>query len=239
MYRLGIYLLLIASLLTSGCAFYSKAALPMNPIDKEKLQFIKHVKVTSHGIRVMMLGTGAPSVLDLVNKAVAEADADGMVNLEVTFSEGLLGLFSFPTVTIEGDIVRVASPNTARVAWGTSTVQAKEEVGEEGEDTVPAVLAKEDKEQEIVPTTPPQATNHQKQPLSFEDWKKEMLETYNNSTVFYGWADYRKKTNQEIKFKEWVNQLNEEDYKSFVNSKAEKGDWLLWKWREDIDRQNK
>lgn len=100
-------LFIFASLLNS-CVYYSKIAIPEDATLKPHKQKIQHVKKSKIGFRFFTIPASIPSGMNLINEAVAEARGDGMVNVEVTFSEFSLffPLFTFPKVTIEGDVVK-------------------------------------------------------------------------------------------------------------------------------------
>jgi len=207
--------LLSTVLYFSGCAYYSKMAVPVSPCDKDNLEVIAHVNKASQGVRLFMIG-GVPSAMELVKKTIDEMNGDGIVNLEVTFSEGFLGLITFPTVTIEGDIVRLRS-HEINSASLTSPMQPESSTGE---------ASRVDPVQRAI-------RPNQDESAELQDWRVKVLNTYKSRWVSKAFADYIKKTDQNIEFSAWVKKLTSADFLEYQNSSFGLRDWVVEKLKKE------
>ena len=199
--------------LVSGCAYYSKMALPENPIDKDKVQVIKHVSESASGVRLFML-CGVPSAMDLIKKTISEVNGDGIVNLEVTLSEGFFGPLTFPKVQIEGDVVQILG----RAAPGLKSATDSQ---------TPAIT-----KLEIVPatSTPAAVLAPRAVDYTFETWKSALLALNNNDVIYEDWYRFLRRTKQKIKYPAWAADLTTHDYDQFLESKKALVDWLIDVW---------
>ncbi|GEM_PF-2099121 len=238
MKQLVCVLIAVVFTLVSGCAYYSKMALPENPIDKDKVQVIEHVSKSASSVRLFMLG-GVPSAMELISKTVSEANGDGIVNLEVTLSEGFFGPLTFPKVAIEGDIVKVVDhaaqsikPAMDILITDTTTSEAS---------PIPSVqTASKTKTlfNKMVGKIPEIGTNNSQgiaQPDSaatyaIEAWKTAILGLNNNDVIYEDWYRFLRQTRQKIKFPAWAAGLTAQEYEHFVQSKKPLVDWLLYYW---------
>lgn len=203
------------SLMIAGCAFYSTMAVPANPVDKDKLEFITHVNNQATGLRFLSLGN-VPSAMALANESVRKAKGDGIVNLEVTFSEGFFGPISIPRVTIAGDVVRLKSRETAAAAvWGP-----------EASGVAPAIPAPV---VEAVPSALPVGPTNSK----VEKWKEDLLKQINTRYVKKGWDSYLQRTGKTITYEAWVSSLSEKDYNEYKKSIYGIQRWLTNKWKAE------
>jgi len=206
---------LMATLAISGCAYYSKMAVPMSPMEKEKIEMIEHISRESQSVRLFMLG-GVPSAMDMVKEAIAELNGDGIVNLEVTLSEGFFGPITFPKVTIEGDVVRVRSNES--YSLGPAIHQPIEKLRPE---VAQAVAVK------------PELKTAQIDSVEMIKWKSEVLAAKKNSWVIKGFSKFQKRTDQNIEYSDWVLKLTTTDFLDYQTSDYNVIEWVLEKLKKE------
>ncbi len=101
-------LLCLVSFFLTGCAYYSKMAVPKRLVTEGhgQVTVVKHVKESATGFRIFTIPVSIPSANKVANNAIDQNGGDGIANLEVDFSEFNIFIVSFPHVTVEGDVVK-------------------------------------------------------------------------------------------------------------------------------------
>ena len=218
-YYIGI---LICGFIFTNCAYYSKMAIPEIPSEKDKYKVLGHVTKSATGFRFLTLGN-VPSAMGLVKKAIRQKGGDGIVDFEVTFSECSFLIFSFPQVTISGDVVKNLSNDTVVSFLSSDTIEQKINKVEQ------KINKNEAEREKIIQET---EKTKQTSESMIQDWKSEILKQYRRS--YYGdeWRKHLRKTGKEIDKNEWVEKLTEKDYDNYLNSGLKVGQWMVKKWKE-------
>lgn len=203
-----ILLFLALSLLSllSGCAYYSKMAVPGEPAQEGKYEILKHIKTSVTGTRFLMLPLNIPSSTQIIKNEVSRLGGDGIINLEVTFSEFNLFVLSFPIVEVEGDVVKIA-----RQLTDNSKVQK----APSGEfiDTSKVQKSQADSEQ-------------------FAKWKKKIMQNLKKDSYNWRWKPYVKRNAITISLEDWVQSLPESEYQQYLSSGESFDKWLQKKLKE-------
>ena len=203
-----IRLVLVLSLLSllSGCAYYSKMAVPGEPAQEGKYEILEHIKKSVTGTRFLTIPVNIPSSAQIIKEEIARLDGDGIINLETTFSEFNFFLFSFPIVEVEGDVVKIAAQTTE-----PSTVQKtpSEEVAQPLQTRKSKVDSKE-----------------------FSKWKKKIVQYLNTDSFEWKWKSFAKSNSITISREDWVQSLPESEYQQYLSSGESFTKWLEKKLKE-------
>lgn len=203
-----IRLIIVISLLSllSGCAYYSKMAVPGEPAQQGKYEIIKHIKTSVTGTRFLMIPINIPSSAQIIKNEVALLGGDGIINVETTFSEFNLFVLSFPIVEVEGDVVKIVA-------------QIPE----------PSTLQQEPSGQVVQPS---QARKYQPESEEFYKWKKKIAQYLKDDSYNWRWKSYVKRNSITISLEDWVKSLPESEYQQYLSSGMSFDKWLQKKLKE-------
>ncbi|NLH49622.1 MAG: hypothetical protein GX444_13625 [Myxococcales bacterium] len=110
MKRLFVIAMLLA-VLTAGCAYYQKEALPHGLYNASQMEaknlakgdyFVK----TRYGFRLITIPISMPEPNEMIDTTISEHQAKGVTNVEVEFSEFNILLFQIPKMRITGYVVK-------------------------------------------------------------------------------------------------------------------------------------
>ena len=192
-----VFVLSLLSLL-SGCAYYSKMAVPGEPAQQGKYEILKHIKKSVTGTRFLTIPVNIPSSAQIIKDEVAAVGGDGVINLEVTFSEFNFFLLSFPIVEVEADVVKIAGKVT--------DIHRSEE----------GLISKQLEIKSQIPDSDQNA---------FEEWKREILK-YGDLQLKMKWKSFVKRNSISVSWEEWVKSLSRSEYEDYLQSKLKVRKWL-------------
>lgn len=208
------FVLLLLSLL-SGCAYYSKMAAPVEPGQQNKYEILDHIKTSVTGTRFLTIPINIPSSTQIIKDEVNRLGGDGIINLEITFSEFNFFLFSFPIVEVEGDVVKIADQliNYSRYQEAQSDQSidtSKVQKGQSGE---------------LIDA--PKVYNVPVDPEEFQKWKDKLLRSIKKSDYYWSWKSFEKRNAIKVSREKWVESLPESEYQEYLSSGESFNKWLV------------
>lgn len=110
MKRLILVAMLVA-VLSAGCAYYQKEALPHGlytapQMEGKNLAKGEYFVKTRYGFRLITIPISMPAPNEIIDSTISEHNAKGVTNVEVEFSEFNILLFQIPKIRVTGHLVK-------------------------------------------------------------------------------------------------------------------------------------
>lgn len=216
-----LFVILLFNLL-NGCAYYSKMAVPGEPGQQKKYKILKHIKKTVTGTRFLTIPINIPSSAQIIKNEVSNIGGDGIINVEITFSEFNFWLFSFPIVEVEGDIVKILGQFYDNSQVMESSESKSLEISES--DNVTQITSDTKPSSETVKISETREPTFDSN--EFSKWKKKVYSVINTTEFHWNWKSFRERNAVKLSKKEWVESLVESEYIKFLKSGKTINKWL-------------
>lgn len=221
--------LVLISIFYLNCSYYSQMAVPVDPINKTKYQTVHHLKSSKTGFRFLTIPISIPSTTEIIENEIKKFSADGIINTEITFSEFNFGIFSFPNLKIEGDIVKTGQHTSLPAATPSNPMaQASSSTAPEPRSEPASVVESQPESTQETENKPETISKAESEDSLDKTWRESITKLLEGK-LYNTWWYYGKDHKTNISAADWAKNLTHEDYQEYSHQQISLEDWLKQK----------